>query len=73
MIPARYSHILFGLILSFLMTGVVSAIVTVRALPPEIPFLGAWFGSWMSSWAIGFPVVLFVAPITRRLVAKLTK
>jgi len=73
MIPAKYAPILFGFILSGLMTSIVSAIATVRVLDGETTFLSIWFGTWISSWAVGFPIVLFVAPMTRRLVAKLTR
>jgi len=71
MIPARFAPYLFGLILSFLMSGIVSAIATWRALEGDASFFGAWVPSWMYSWAVSFPTVLFVAPITRRIVARL--
>jgi len=72
MIPARFAPVLFGLILSGLMSCVVSGIATLRAIgvPPE--FFVTWMTSWAASWAVAFPTVLFVAPFTRRLVARLT-
>jgi hypothetical protein len=73
MIPARMAPILFGLILSGLMSCVVSGIATWRAVGAHPGFIGDWAGSWIVSWAIAFPTVLIVAPITRRIVAALTK
>jgi Protein of unknown function (DUF2798) len=73
MIPARLAPILFGLILSGLMSCVVSGISTWRALGAHPGFIGDWAGSWIVSWAIAFPTVLIVAPIARRIVAALTK
>ncbi|HCP80862.1 MAG TPA: DUF2798 domain-containing protein [Octadecabacter sp.] len=73
MIPARYAPILFGFILSGFMSAMVSAIAVYRSLNVDSSFLATWFGAWMSSWIVAFPVVLVVAPVTRRLVAKLTK
>jgi hypothetical protein len=73
MIPARFAPVLFGLILSGLMSMVVSGIATFRALGAHEGFLANWAGSWAVSWAIAFPTVLVVAPITRRIVAKLTR
>lgn len=73
MIPARFAPVVFGFILSGLMSAIVSAIATFRALAPEAVFLPEWAGSWISSWAVAFPVVLVVAPFTRRMVAKLVK
>lgn len=72
-IPARYAPILFGLILSGLMSCVVSGIATFRAvgLPPG--FLVLWMTAWAQSWAVAFPTVLVVAPLTRRIVGRLTR
>lgn len=72
MIPARFAPVLFGFILSGLMSCIVSAIATMRAigLPPE--FLATWTSSWVFAWAVAFPTVLVLAPLTRRLVARLT-
>ena len=72
MIAARFSSVLFGLTLSGLMSCIVSGTSTLRAsgLPPG--FVGQWMGSWITAWAVAFPAVLIVAPVTRRLVARLT-
>lgn len=71
MIPARFAPVLFGLILSGLMSCIVSGIATLRALGPVPGFFGSWMGSWALAWAIAFPTVLVVAPVTRRIVARL--
>lgn len=71
MIPARFAPVLFGLILSGLMSLIVSGIATFRAIGLVDHFLLAWAGSWAASWAVAFPTVLVVAPLTRRIVARL--
>ncbi|MBJ6372032.1 DUF2798 domain-containing protein [Sedimentitalea sp. CAU 1593] len=73
MVPARFAPVLFGFILSGLMSCMVSGISTLRAVGLTEGVLGEWMSSWALSWAIAFPVVLVVAPITRRLVALLVK
>jgi len=73
MFPARFAPVLFGLILSGLMSCMVSGIATTRALGLADGFFGQWMISWAFSWAVAFPVVLVVAPITRKLVAALTR
>lgn len=73
MIPARFSPILFGFILSGLMSFMVSGIATLRAIGVIEGFFGLWIAGWLPSWAIAFPAVLVVAPITRRLVARLVR
>ena len=71
MIPARFAPILFGFILSGLMSTIVSGLSTYRALGFVDQFALMWLGNWAISWAIAFPTVLVVAPITRRIVARL--
>ncbi|QFT58436.1 hypothetical protein FIU94_06310 [Sulfitobacter sp. THAF37] len=73
MIPARYAPILFGLILSGLMSSMVSGIATLRAAGLGEGVFLLWMGAWMTSWAIAFPAVLLVAPLTRRLVDRLVR
>ncbi|NUB44300.1 DUF2798 domain-containing protein [Fertoebacter nigrum] len=73
MIPARFAPVLFGLILSGLMSCVVSGIATARALGLGEGFVADWFFAWLPSWAVAFPTVLLVAPFTRRIVARLTR
>ncbi|KEJ90486.1 DUF2798 domain-containing protein [Sulfitobacter donghicola] len=69
MIPAKFAPVLFGFILSGLMSCIVSGIATFRALDGNGPFMEAWMTSWMFSWMVAFPTVLVVAPIARRIVA----
>lgn len=72
MIPARYAHILFGFMLSGMMSFIVSGISTFVTLGLVSDFVVQWLGGWMPSWAVAFPTVLFVAPLARRFVAALT-
>jgi len=72
MIPARFAPILFGLMVSGLMSCVVSGIATLRALGFVDDLFTQWMTSWAFSWSVAFPTILIVAPIARRLVAKLT-
>lgn len=73
MLPARYAPLLFGLILSGLMSMVVSAISTFRMAGPGADFVGLWVGAWLTAWLVAFPLVLLVAPVTRRVVQALVK
>lgn len=73
MFPQRYAPIVFGLLLSGMMSFIVSCIATFRATGLVDGFAGLWMSSWASSWLVAFPTVLVVAPLTRRLVARFTK
>jgi len=71
--PARFAPVLFGLILSALMSLLVSGISTFRNAGLVDGFLVIWISAWLPSWLIAFPVVLVVAPVARRLVGFLVK
>ena len=73
MIPARFAPIVFGLILSGLMSCCVSGLSTFRTLGLVDHFFRQWMGNWAASWALAFPTVLVIAPITRRIVARLVR
>jgi hypothetical protein len=70
MIPRKYEHLLFGLVLSGLMSFIVSGISTLRAVGLVPHFAQIWTSAWLTAWAVAFPVVLFVAPLARRLVQR---
>lgn len=67
-VPKRFEQAAFGLLLTCFMTFVVAGISTLLAVGISAPgFLTLWFAAWMSSWAVAFPVILFVAPLVRRI------
>jgi hypothetical protein len=67
----RFSPVLFGLVLSALMSFIVSCIATFRNAGLVDGFLSLWINAWLPSWLIAFPTVLVVAPLARRLVGML--
>jgi hypothetical protein len=71
--PARFAPVLFGFILSALMSFIVSGIATFRSFGLVEQFFDLWIGAWLPSWLIAFPVVLIVAPMARRTVGLLVK
>lgn len=73
-IPKRFENMVFGLLLAGMMTFFVSAISTIMGLGISNPaFFSSWMRSWMTSWVFAFPIVLFVAPLVRRIVHGLVK
>lgn len=73
MISQRYAHVALGFILSGLMSCMVSGISTLRAAGWVDGLFGLWMTGWVTSWLVAFPVVLVAAPITRRMVERLTR
>ena len=71
--PARFAPVLFGFVLSALMSFIVSGIATARNAGFAHDFLSLWISAWLPSWLIAFPVVLVVAPFARRLVGLLMR
>jgi len=69
----RFAPVLFGFVLSALMSFVVSGIATFRNAGIVDGFFNLWISAWLPSWLIAFPVVLVVAPIARRFVGLLVK
>lgn len=69
----RFAPVLFGFVLSALMSFIVSGVATMRNAGLVDGFLGLWISAWLLSWLIAFPTVLIVAPLARRLVGKLVK
>lgn len=69
----RFAPVLFGFLLSALMSLIVSGVATLRNAGPVDAFVSLWLGAWLPSWVIAFPTVLVVAPLARRLVGMLVK
>ena len=70
-IPRRYSHVAFGVIQSWLTTGVAAAIATLPFFPDKFFFV-QWLRSWFLAWILMLPFVVFAAPLIRRLVDLIT-
>ena len=68
MIPKKYEQLLFSFLLSGLMSLMVSGISTLRATGVINGFFTLWISAWITAWVFAFPVVIFVAPLTRRIV-----
>ncbi len=73
-IPKRFESVVFGLFLSAMMSFLVTGIANVMGIGLSSPeFVAKWMRSWATSWAFAFPVVLFVAPVVRKIVHRLVK
>ncbi|NRB02804.1 MAG: DUF2798 domain-containing protein [Rhodobacteraceae bacterium] len=70
MIPQKYGQLLFGLVLSAIMTFAVSGISTWRIVGLSHEFFGRWMNAWLPSFMVAFPLVLVAAPTSKWLVSK---
>ncbi|MGX9425677.1 MULTISPECIES: DUF2798 domain-containing protein [Bradyrhizobium] len=71
-IPRRYSHFVYGTIQSGLTCAIAAAIASYP-LAHSGDVVMWWLQSWMFSWFVMLPVVLFAAPVIRRLALAVTK
>lgn len=71
-IPARFAPIVFGALLSAIMTGVVSAFVLLVTQGMHPGFVAQWLRSCAMTWPVAFPTVTLVAPLVRRAVGAVT-
>ena len=71
-IPRRYSHFVYGVIQSGL-TSAVAAAIAIAPFYDEGLFWSHWIRSALLAWLVMLPVVLFAAPVIRRLTAMLTR
>lgn len=70
-IPARFSHLTFGVIQSGLTSGISAAVASVPFWQ-ERSFLVHWLSAWSISWLIMLPIVIFAAPFIKALVHRMT-
>lgn len=71
-IPARYSNLLFGGMLSIIMVTIISGTVVLINQGYDQEFFRRWFRGFITAWPVAFPAVLVVAPFVRRMVSKIT-
>lgn len=71
-IPARYSNLLFGGMLSIIMVTIISGTVTLINQGYDPQFFTRWFRGFITAWPVAFPSVLVVAPFVRRVVSRIT-
>lgn len=71
-IPARYSPILFGAILSVVMVSIVSGFVLAISQGLKPGFAAQWIRSCATTWPVAFAAVTLLAPWVRRVVARVT-
>jgi hypothetical protein len=73
MFPKKYAPVLFGLVLSGVMSLLVSGVSTYRVVGPTEAFVSIWGHAWITAWLLAFPVALVVAPVARRVVDLLVR
>ncbi len=71
-IPSRHAPLLFSALLSSIMVAIVSAFVLIVNQGWSAAFPSAWLRSCLTTWPVAFPTVAIVAPLVRKVVARVT-
>lgn len=67
LLPTWFHPLVFGALLSGLMSLIVCCVATFRTIGAAPDFVSVWLSAWLSAWPVAFATVLFVAPLVRRL------
>lgn len=70
-LPQKYYNITFSLFMAFIMTALMSFVVTSYNLGFGDDFLVRWLKSWRIAFILAFPILLVVAPVVRKFTTQL--
>ena len=73
MFPKKYSNLLFILIMGFGMSLMMTLIITYIKTGMDSEYINRFLKAWMVSLPIAIVAALFVGPITKNFVDKITK
>ena len=73
MISKKYQHYVFGLMMAFLMSGIMSMIISLQNIGLVDDLLLIWLNAWVFAFITAFPVALLVTPTVNNLVKLVVK
>ena len=73
MFPKKYSNLLFILIMGFGMSLMMTLIITYIHTGMDSEYINRFLKAWVVSLPIAIVAALFVGPITKNFVDKITK
>jgi hypothetical protein len=72
-LPGSLAPALTAFLISGVMTLLVSMVATARGIGVTAAFPGVWMQAWLLSWAVAFPALFVVMPAVRRIVGWLCR
>ena len=72
-LPAKAHGIVFPMVLSLLMSGIVATIATLKAVGLEPGIVSRILQAWAMSYAVAFPAALLVMPLVRKIVTAIVE
>jgi len=67
MIPARFQHLVFAFFMAFLMSGLMSLVITAFNVGLVSNLLTLWLQAWSFAFVVAFPSVVVVSPLVKKL------
>ncbi len=71
MAPQTKFHLVFSFIMGFLMISLMTLVITAVNVGFVPDFLTRWGKAFMVAYIVGVPVIFVMAPMARKLTAKL--
>lgn len=68
MIDKKHQHFVFAFFMALLMSCVMSFVISVFNIGFVDNIIFVWLEAWRFAFFIGFPIVLLVSPVVRKLV-----
>jgi hypothetical protein len=63
----KYYTLLFGAIMGFIMSVLISLAVTIINIGIVHNFFGMWFGIFLTTLAIGLPMTIMITPFVKNI------
>lgn len=70
--PKKYYNIVFAFSMASMMSWIMSAFITYKNLWLVSNFIPLWLQAWGLAFIVWLPIALFVVPIVRKFVDKIT-
>ncbi len=72
-ISKKYYSLVLGATLSFIMTVIMSFVITIVNLGFIDTFMNKWGEAFLAGFAVSLPISLAVVPIARKIADRITK
>ena len=69
----RQAQLAFVPVLSLVMSGVISLVMTALHANGSQAFVAAWLSGWLLAFIVALPVALVVVPMVRNVLSRLTR
>jgi len=69
--PQKKFHLVFSLLMGAMMIFLMTLVITLVNVGYSDAFLLTWMKAFAIAYVVGVPVIFFLAPVARRLTARL--